>query len=225
MSARWTPERVFVYRHPVDMRKQIDGLSALVATELGHDPADRSAYVFVSRCKRRVKVLIWHLNGYWLLYKRLSDAPGSGELPGDRGDGVGADPDGAVDGDLAEADRHRGGAGRGRRRRGRRRGAADRDGAEPALGGVAGTASAAGELRAVAVAVAKGAEGDVVVLAEPLLGHRRVGGDEAVEDLVPPGDGTRGSWPWMVSAEASALMDGIDTVAGSPIDLNPGRHA
>ena len=28
MSAeRWRPERVFVYRHPVDMRKQIDGLA------------------------------------------------------------------------------------------------------------------------------------------------------------------------------------------------------
>jgi len=71
VSTRWTPERVLVYRHPVDMRKQIDGLAELVAAELGHDPADRSAYVFVSRCRRRVKLLIWHLNGYWLLYKRL----------------------------------------------------------------------------------------------------------------------------------------------------------
>ena len=71
MSARWTPTRVLVYRHPVDMRKQIDGLSALVADELGQDPGDRTAYVFVSRCGRRLKLLIWHLNGYWLLYKRL----------------------------------------------------------------------------------------------------------------------------------------------------------
>ena len=46
MAERWRPERVFVYRHPVDMRKQIDGLAALVATELGQDPADRSMYVF-----------------------------------------------------------------------------------------------------------------------------------------------------------------------------------
>ena len=71
MSARWAPARVLVYRHPVDMRKQMDGLSALVAAELGENPADRTAYLFVGRCKRRVKVLIWHLNGYWLLYKRL----------------------------------------------------------------------------------------------------------------------------------------------------------
>ena len=71
MSARWTPENVLVYRHPLDMRKQIDGLSALVAAELGRDAGDRCAYVFISRCGRRIKVLIWHLNGYWLLYKRL----------------------------------------------------------------------------------------------------------------------------------------------------------
>ena len=70
-NTRWTPERVLIYRHPVDMRKQIDALSELVASELGHNPADRTAYVFISRCSRRIKVLIWHLNGYWLLYKRV----------------------------------------------------------------------------------------------------------------------------------------------------------
>lgn len=45
MSLRWTSARVLVYRHPVDMRKQIDGLAALVITELGEDPADRTAYL------------------------------------------------------------------------------------------------------------------------------------------------------------------------------------
>ena len=29
MSTRWTPERVFVHRHPVDMRKRIDERSAM----------------------------------------------------------------------------------------------------------------------------------------------------------------------------------------------------
>jgi transposase len=71
MPERWRPERVFVYRHPVDMRKQIDGLAALVATELGQDPADRSLYVFTNRGRDKIKLLIWHLNGYWLLYKRV----------------------------------------------------------------------------------------------------------------------------------------------------------
>ena len=43
----------------------------MVASELGRDPGDRCAYVFVGRRQDRVKILLWHLNGYWLLYKRL----------------------------------------------------------------------------------------------------------------------------------------------------------
>jgi transposase len=69
--SRWKAERIFVYRYPVDMRKAIDGLSTLVATELGRNPADRCIYVFTNRGRDKVKLLIWHLNGYWLLYKRV----------------------------------------------------------------------------------------------------------------------------------------------------------
>jgi len=58
-------ERVFIYRHPVDMRKQIDGRAALIATELGRNPADRSMYVFCNRGRDKLKLLLWHLNGYY----------------------------------------------------------------------------------------------------------------------------------------------------------------
>lgn len=68
---RWLPERVWIYRKPVDMRKSIDGLCAIVAMELGRNPADRSVYVFCNRARDKVKLLIWHRNGFWLLYKRL----------------------------------------------------------------------------------------------------------------------------------------------------------
>ena len=37
-SERWTPEHIFVYRHPVDMRKQIDGLATIVSSQLHRDP-------------------------------------------------------------------------------------------------------------------------------------------------------------------------------------------
>ena len=70
-GSRWEAERVYIYREPVDMRKAIDGLSTLVATELGRNPADRCLYVFTNRGRDKIKLLIWHLNGYWLLYKRL----------------------------------------------------------------------------------------------------------------------------------------------------------
>jgi hypothetical protein len=69
-AERWQGQRIFLYRYPVDMRRQIDGLSALVATELGRHPADRCLYVFTNKGRDKIKLLIWHLNGYWLLYKR-----------------------------------------------------------------------------------------------------------------------------------------------------------
>lgn len=69
--SRWRGERVYLYRDPVDMRKSIDGLSALVATEMARTPTDRGLYVFINRRGDKIKLLIWHLNGYWLLYKRL----------------------------------------------------------------------------------------------------------------------------------------------------------
>lgn len=68
---RWRPEQVWIYRQPVDMRKSIDGLCAIVAMELGRNPADRSIYVFCNRSRDKVKLLIWHRNGFWMLYKRL----------------------------------------------------------------------------------------------------------------------------------------------------------
>lgn len=67
---RWQGRRIYLYRYPVDMRRQIDGLSALVATEFERNPADHCLYVFVNKGRDKIKLLIWHLNGYWLLYKR-----------------------------------------------------------------------------------------------------------------------------------------------------------
>ena len=68
-TERWTGQRVFLYRHPVDMRKQIDSLAALVAYESDRNPADRCLYVFTNKGRNNIKLLIWHLNGYWLLYE------------------------------------------------------------------------------------------------------------------------------------------------------------
>ena len=70
-ASRWYGERVYLYRHPVDMRKSIDGLCALIDSELHRNPTDRCLYAFLNRGRDKVKLLIWHRNGYWLLYKRL----------------------------------------------------------------------------------------------------------------------------------------------------------
>jgi transposase len=63
--------RIFVARDPQDMRRGIDTLSAVVEHELGHEPYTGDCFVFLSRDRRKLKVLIWEDGGFWLCMKRL----------------------------------------------------------------------------------------------------------------------------------------------------------
>jgi len=62
---------ISVCAEPVDMRKQFEGLAAVVGSQLGEDPLSGHLYVFYSRDANRLKVLWWDRGGYALLYKRL----------------------------------------------------------------------------------------------------------------------------------------------------------
>ena len=61
------------------MRKGYDGLSGLVRNELGADPLSGDVYVFFSRNRRSVKLLVWDRSGFVIYYKRLEQ--GTFELP------------------------------------------------------------------------------------------------------------------------------------------------
>jgi IS66 Orf2 like protein len=50
---------VLASTEPTDMRKSFDGLSAIVRARLGSDPMSGTLYLFVSRDRRRAKVLLW----------------------------------------------------------------------------------------------------------------------------------------------------------------------
>lgn len=63
--------RIFLATNPVDMRRQIDGLVALVNDILVQDPFTGHVFVFRGRRGNRVKVLVWDRNGFVLFYKRL----------------------------------------------------------------------------------------------------------------------------------------------------------
>ena len=56
-----------------DMRKQIDGLAALVQTQFGQKMDETSLYLFCGRRADRIKALYWDGTGYILLYKRLTE--------------------------------------------------------------------------------------------------------------------------------------------------------
>ena len=63
--------RVWLVLGRTDMRKAINGLSALVANTLKLDPAGGHYFVFCGRGRNTIKILYYDRNGYALYYKRL----------------------------------------------------------------------------------------------------------------------------------------------------------
>ena len=66
-----SPVRIHVATQPVDGRKGIQGLSALVRSGLGFDPLSGHLFVFFSRRCDRVRLLYFDRNGYVLISKTL----------------------------------------------------------------------------------------------------------------------------------------------------------
>ena len=64
---------IYLYRDPVDFRKQALGLAALVEHELGHNPFNGALYVFRNRNASKIKCLLWEDNGFVLYYKALAE--------------------------------------------------------------------------------------------------------------------------------------------------------
>ena len=62
---------VWLYNDVVDMRKSIDGLSALVEQQLELSPMSEALFVFCNRQRDKIKILYWERNGFVLWYKRL----------------------------------------------------------------------------------------------------------------------------------------------------------
>jgi transposase len=64
-------EQVYLAPGPTDLRKSIDGLSALVTAVFNLDPFSDRWFVFCNRQKDKLKILRWDTNGFWLYYRRL----------------------------------------------------------------------------------------------------------------------------------------------------------
>jgi len=63
--------RVYLAAGSTDMRKQINGLSIMVADHLEMDPLTGHLFVFCNRRRNMIKVLYWDRNGFCLYVKRL----------------------------------------------------------------------------------------------------------------------------------------------------------
>jgi len=63
--------RIFVATQPVDGRKGVDSLAAIVRSALSQDPLSGHLYVFFSRRCDRVRIVYWDRSGYAMWIKRL----------------------------------------------------------------------------------------------------------------------------------------------------------
>ena len=75
--------KIFLYRHPTDMRKSFDSLAALAESELEENPASGAFFVFLNRNRNRIKILYFEAGGFCLWMKRLE----AGTFPLPLGDG------------------------------------------------------------------------------------------------------------------------------------------
>lgn len=65
--------RLLVATKPVDFRKGMEGLAALVREAMGADPFSGTVYVFRAKRADRVKLIFWDGTGMVLVTKRLED--------------------------------------------------------------------------------------------------------------------------------------------------------
>jgi transposase len=63
------------------MRKNFDGLCAIITNHFKKDPLRDGVFVFVNKPCDKMKILLWDRHGYWLLYKRLE--AGRFQMPSD----------------------------------------------------------------------------------------------------------------------------------------------
>lgn len=64
-------QHIYIACGHTDMRKAIDGLSALVEQNFKLNPYQNSLFLFCGRRRDRIKCLYWEGDGFLLLYKRL----------------------------------------------------------------------------------------------------------------------------------------------------------
>lgn len=63
--------RIFFFQNPVDMRKGIESLSALVDENCFGELMTGAYFVFINRTRDKMKVLYWDNDGFAIWWKRL----------------------------------------------------------------------------------------------------------------------------------------------------------
>jgi transposase len=65
--------KYYVYDQATDMRKSFHALGAIVSQQMGVDLLSGAGFVFISKRRRHLKLLLWEGDGFSLYYKRLEE--------------------------------------------------------------------------------------------------------------------------------------------------------
>jgi len=63
--------KIYLSTNRIDMRKSIDGLSAIIFDHFEAQPTTGNVFIFINKPRDKVKLLFWDLNGFMLCYKRI----------------------------------------------------------------------------------------------------------------------------------------------------------
>ncbi len=63
--------RIYLATKPVDFRKGMDGLAAIVQSEFDLDPFSGGIFIFRAKRTDRLKIVVWDGTGLVLVYKRI----------------------------------------------------------------------------------------------------------------------------------------------------------
>jgi transposase len=77
------PTKIFVAVAPVDLRRGLDGLCALIQHGLALNPFDGAWYLFRNQAGTRLKLVVFDGTGFWLCCRRLERGRWVWPQPGD----------------------------------------------------------------------------------------------------------------------------------------------
>jgi len=66
-----TSAKIFIRPGYTDLRKAVNGLTALIQEQMNGDPFSGSVYLFCNKERKLLKAVWWDKTGFWLSQKRL----------------------------------------------------------------------------------------------------------------------------------------------------------